>query len=350
MKRIFTILSFLMVIMLSAWCFGSDKGSQPSSTSAAKPAHEILHVPVWTAPFGGINYIIANAMSEIAKKSHPWLRFDVMETPGYIYNLNELEKHPEQWDKVVIGSGICTVALAEKGDPLFAKKVLGMRAIGGGALVPHGIVTFNPNIKTIADLAGKKLGIGRKAQIGAGMLHTYVLKYGWGILDKIKVEFVGYTGAKEALLDGLVDACGIEVFVVPGTANECYPSSALIELIATGRPLYAIDYGKEQIEKTNAALGLNLAAIKIPAGSVKGLNREFHLFADTWDEWVKDVFPEEIAYEITKLHLDHYPELVGYHAQGKAIIPKSWLIGKTKRNTHPGAIRAYNEYGYTIPD
>jgi hypothetical protein len=64
----------------------------------------------------------------------------------------------------------------------------------------------------------------------------------------------------------------------------------------------------------------------------------------------KDVFPEELAYELVKFHLDYYKEMGEYHSMLELFSPGLFTFGQTKKTLHPGAIRAYEEAGLVIPD
>ena len=59
------------------------------------------------------------------------------------------------------------------------------------------LATLDPNIKSVKDLAGKKIGLGRVTQINWAIQPEWVLKYGYD-LPKGKVD-IQYIGTKEAV-------------------------------------------------------------------------------------------------------------------------------------------------------
>ena len=71
--------------------------------------------------------------------------------------------------------------------------------------VQDGYVTFDKNIKTFGDLAGKRFAAGPPGA-GSSRFAKARLKHGWGILDKVKVEYMGFAASKNALIDGRIDA------------------------------------------------------------------------------------------------------------------------------------------------
>jgi hypothetical protein len=56
-------------------------------------------------------------------------------------------------------------------------------------------------------------------------------------------------------------------------------------------------------------------------------------------------FPEELAYEATKLILDNLKTFGEVHALGKLMSPEAMAYGAKPEDLHPGALRAYREAG-----
>ena len=56
-------------------------------------------------------------------------------------------------------------------------------------------------------------------------------------------------------------------------------------------------------------------------------------------------FPEDVAYEVTKLILDNIDKFGEYQATGKLMSPEGLVYGWDEKDIHPGALRAYREAG-----
>ena len=98
------------------------------------------------------------------------------------------------------------------------------------------IVTLDPNIKTVADLAGKNVSIGDS---GSGVYFNAIDVLGaYGLTeDDIKPTYQGFGDSTEALQDGLIDAA----FVVAGA-----PTTAVTSLAAT-KDVYLVSLDDEHI-------------------------------------------------------------------------------------------------------
>ncbi len=89
---------------------------------------------------------------------------------------------------------------------------------------------------------------------------------------------------------------------------------------------------------------------KLPKGTLQWQTEDVVGYNDLAFFGAKPGLQEELAYEFVKLHLDHAGEFARYHKTTEAYGPKLFVMGLTKKNTHPGAIRAYKDAGITIPE
>ena len=99
------------------------------------------------------------------------------------------------------------------------------------------IVTLNPDIKTVADLAGKTVSIGAA---GSGVYFNAIDLLGaYGLTeDDIKPTYQSFADSVEALQDGQIDAA----FVVAGA-----PTTAVTSLVATNQ-VYLVSLDDEHID------------------------------------------------------------------------------------------------------
>ena len=99
------------------------------------------------------------------------------------------------------------------------------------------IVTLDPNIKSVADLAGKNVSVGAA---GSGVYYNAVDvlgAYGLDIEKDIKPTYQSFGDSAEALQDGKIDAA----FVVAGA-----PTTAITSLAAT-KDVYLVGLDDEHM-------------------------------------------------------------------------------------------------------
>jgi len=351
-KRFSILLSLVLTLFLVVTACTQAPAPTVTVTSSPTPtatAHPEVRVDMMGGTFGVPSYVITTAASDLMKKYHPWLRGTTAETPGFIYNQQALEESPELWGKTIIGNNLAQDYLARNGLAPFTTRIVGMRQLVTYLISWYAIATFDPNIKTVNDLVGKKLALGSKAQIAWAIVPDYFLRDGLGILDQIDVQYVSPANGVRALLDGLVDAAIVGLVGNPATNNWTW-QDADQELIGAGKRFNYISWGKENTENVIKKTGMPLPGSVIPAGTLEYQTEDLFGWSMLSGHWVKDVFPEDIAYEFTKLHLDHYDKFAEYHALGNAYTPEYLAFGITKSKAHPGALRAFEEAGITLPE
>lgn len=210
----------------------------------------------------------------------------------------------------------------------------------------HWWVTFDPKLKTITDLKGKKLGIGLRTQSDWGFNTRIDLEYGYGITMKnTKIFHLGPAKEVEELLDGKVDA------IVMGMGAEPFLKNFLIAgpmrtLEASGRKLYYIGMEPEVLEKLNKKFGTAYMAVNVPPGTLPQQTGPLTVGADRGYWAAHETFSEETAYKVVMAIAEHGPALKELHALFKIWSPDLMVCGLTDTNAHPGAIRAYKELGW----
>lgn len=301
-------------------------------------------VSLIAAPFGTGSYVISNALEQISNK-HPWLRIVSSESPGFVYNYRKLASEPALQKTTIIGSGPVVAALAERGEKPFDKKYPGgVKLIANYNLVAVWLATLDPNIRTVADLAGKKLALGQAPQINWAVEPRAVINIGYGIpADKINIQYVGPSGAVAALLDGTVNAAVVGGYLDPEKSKVAL-SPQTMEFVSSGRKVRHLGWNADAVRKT-AATGIPIVPFTIAANSFDGQTEALPIFVDN-AAWVASPnFPEDLAYEITKLIIDNVERFGEYTAIGKLMSRGALPFGWQQKDIHPGALRAYKEAG-----
>ncbi len=307
------------------------------------PAFAADDLALLAGPFGTGSYALGNAIEQISKKANADVTVVASESPGLVFNVRKLGKEPELKSTTFTPYTTGLGYLAVNGMKPFKEKHPEAKLIANYLLGSVWLATFDSEIKSIKDLAGKRVALGRPPQILWTVEPELILKEGWGLHDKITIERLGTKPAAQALLDGKVDAA-----IIGGYANvasgEFSPSPQTAELMASGRTLYHIPWGKDAVQKTmNAGVGVN--HLSVPKGAVTGIDAPLDGFFDAI-AWV--AYPElsdDRAYKLTKMIIDHVGEFKDYHALGKLMAPGTLAYGWDSKNIHKGALKAYREAG-----
>lgn len=296
-----------------------------------------------SAPFGSGSYILGSALEQIVSKNHPTIRISHSESPGFAFNHVKLQKEPDLRKTMIIGSGRGVSTLAVRGEEPFKEKLPPVKAIANYNLGSYFLATLNPDIKSVADLKGKRVALGRKPQINWTIQPERLIRVGWGLGKDVQIEYLGVQEAAAALLDGQVEAAIVGGYFDPLTKTMVL-SPQTTEFLASGRKVYFLPWGGDAVKKAQDS-GMPMVAVTIPAEALPGRDEPLDGFADTISWTASEEFPEEAIYEITKLIINHVGEFKNYHALGKLMSPKALMYGWEPSELHPGALRAYKEAG-----
>ena len=130
------------------------------------------------------------------------------------------------------------MAYAYNGTNLFESKVEGFSTVAALYMEQVQIVTTNPAIKTVADLAGKSVSIGAP---GSGVYFNAIDVLGaYGLTENdIKPTYQSFGDSADALKNGQIDAA----FIVAGA-----PTTAVTDL-ATTKDTYLVSLDDEHVTK-----------------------------------------------------------------------------------------------------
>lgn len=276
-------------------------------------------------PVGGL---IANAISSAT------IDASAVATNGSVANVNGIVGG--SMESGFSQSDVATWAYTGTGVYQGRPKVEALRAIAN--LYPetvHVVVKKGLNIRSIADLKGKRVSIDEP---GSGsIINAKAILAGYGVRDgDYRAENLKPGPSAEKLKDGGLDA----FFITTG-----YPTAAVTELAATtGIELLPID--GEPAKKIMEASRFFFVDT-IPDGAYKDVKGVPSLAVGA--QWVTSTrMPADLVYEVTKaLWSDKTRALLDAgHAKGKAIRKETALSG-LGIPVHDGAQRFYREAGLT---
>ena len=228
--------------------------------------------------------------------------------------------------------------------PETAKKAIGnvRLVVAYGAGVRHYLVWADSNIKTFADLKGKRVFVG-PPRGGASPVAIQSIKLNSGLVAKKDYTEVRlpWNAGIQAMSDGKLDA-----FVRPAGIG-----AASIDQLGSKRKfrLLAVNPDAPGMKKFVSGGGRRL--MTIPAGTYKNqVNNDKDLITDGFRHQlvVRKDMSEDLVYRITKTIFDNLPEM---HKSAATLRDISLDDPFTEGNVplHPGAIRFYNEAGKKIP-
>ncbi len=343
------VLGLAQVALLTTGVLASDR----------KP----VEVVFMTTPFGTHMYAIGAAAEQVFKKAGSWVHIKHQETPGAMYMYRYIVKNREKMKKgqvahtIAIGATGLVDFLAE-GRLMFKKFPWPTcKALVSSPAVVGTYVTTDPKIKTLADLAGKRVGTGERSRPFQGVLLDKPLFGAMGIFKKIKWSPLGAVGCKDAFLNGRLDAVPLRMMgllVVGKDGQLVIPKSAggpaTMEILNSGKKLYFIPYTAEALKKANSVPGAitqNAAVLK--KGAFKGLDRNLLGRAGPGAVLCDAGLPDDIAAEIARVWAKHRKDFAKYHAVLNFLPLTPYPLGAREGQVHPGTIQAMKQMGLAIP-
>lgn len=210
---------------------------------------------------------------------------------------------------------------------------------GGYGSAAHFLVRADSDIKTFADLKGKKCMFDRPGMAIWWQVFPNVLKaYGLSTDDIVIMPALGYRESMQALKEGTADAT-LQYSAVPGPA---FKEAALT------RPLRVLPIEPDKQAEILKAIPFEHIEI-IPGGTYEGTPDDTPaLFV--WCPLIMDkTLPDDFAYESIKAVIDNFEELQAAHALFKTWKPID-LAADPAVPYHAGVLKYYKEAGMMKPE
>ncbi len=286
-------------------------------------------------PEGGTFQYFSNGIATRLSKNMPDVEVSNMASAGSVENLRRVNSG--EADFGITYSGDIFLARAGKlpQDPKKYEAAQAMAYLYGAPA--HLVVLDGSGIKTVADLAGKKVAVGGAGSGAAASAERFFRSV--GLWEKMQPQFIGYSEAVSAMGDKLIDA----VWVFAGFPNSSVIQAAasnkikILDTVAAGQKSGFFDEFPFYTE------------ITIPAGTYSGVDQPVKTFQDS-ALWItgkhvkapliynslKDIFSAEgLAY------------MVKVKSTAKEMSVKGGLEGVVTP-IHEGAEKFWKEQGLTI--
>ena len=197
------------------------------------------------------------------------------------------------------------------------------------------IVTMDPDIKTVADLAGKTVSIGAP---GSGVYFNAIDVLGaYGLNEQsIKPEYLSFGESTDAMKDGKIDAA----FIVAGP-----PTPAITEL-ATTNSVYLVNIEDNVADQLLADCPYYNKHV-IPAGTYNGIDEDTYTVSVKATMIVSADANEDDVYNLTAGIFENIEAITAAHAKGAELSLENATSGMAVP-FHPGAAKYYADNGIIV--
>jgi TRAP transporter TAXI family solute receptor len=292
-------------------------------------------ITVGTATQGGVYSLVGNAIANTVEAEKGGLNWSVTAqgSKGTQENIRKLSA-----GEIEFGMSNAAIAyFASRGEGSWDKKQE-IRSVA--TLAPNicvFVTTEKANIKTMADLKGKRVvlgppGAGFEAFLGP-ILKAHGLTY-----DDVEVKNAGFLAASELLADGGADAAFMGGVPPNGVVKGLCQSQDVV-FVKMNDNLYDTlkDLPFYAPATVKAGVYSDLAE---DLGTVNCGNMQLITHADV---------DEEVVYNFTKLLFENAKKIADQHPAGNAIKPGN-VVKQVGVPFHPGAIKYYKEKGFWPED
>ena len=317
MKRFLAILTVLAVVLVAfAACGGGSATTMTMGTGGTQGTYYA---------YGGI---LGNQL-----KTATGITVNVVSTDGSKANILGVDTGNYQLGTVQSD----VMAYAAAGTRTFEAEgaIDSFRVIGGLYAEAVQLITMDAEIKSVADLAGKKVSIGAP---GSGVYFNAVDVLGAAGLTEADIvpQYQSFADSADALKDGKIDAA----FIVAGA-----PTPAIQEL-TTSASAYLVPIDGEIADKL-MEVSPYYTTYTVPAGTYAGQEEDVTTVTVKATLIVSAALAEEDVYNITKAIFDNAEAITAAHAKGAELSLENATSGMAAP-FHAGAAKYFAEKGITV--
>ena len=317
MKKIIALLLAVVLVLALCACGGGKNLSMTMGTGGP------------TGTYYGFGGVLGQYM-----KNHAGVDVNVVSTDGSKANIEGVDAGDYQL--ATVQSDVMAYAWA--GTRSFEEngKIDSFRVLGGLYAEAVQLITMDPEIKSVADLAGRNVSIGAP---GSGVYFNAIdVLAAAGLTEEdIKPQYMSFGDSTDGLKDGKIDAA----FIVAGA-----PTAAITELCTTN-DAYLVPIDGEIAEKVMEASPY-YTAYEIPAGTYAGQDEAVVTITVKATMIVSADADEEAVYNLTKAIFDNAADITKEHGKGAELSVENATSGMTAP-FHAGAAKYFAEKGVTVP-
>ncbi len=328
MKRFIAILMVLAMVFSLAACGGNGDANTDTVKDTSKATTMTMGTGGTAGTYYGYGGIIGNQI-----KTSTGITVNVVATDGSKANILGVDTGNYQLGTVQSD----VMAYAWEGSRSFQEegKIDTFRVVGGLYAEAVQLITMDANIKSVADLKGKKVSIGAA---GSGVYFNAIDVLNAAGLEEtdIQPQYQSFADSADALKDGKIDAA----FIVAGA-----PTPAIQELCATA-DAYLVPIDGDVADKLMKETPF-YTTYKIPAETYDGQKEDVTTVTVKATLIVNADASEDDVYNLTKAIYDNIDAITGAHAKGAELSIENATSGMTVP-FHAGAAKYFSEKGVTV--
>ena len=320
MRKLLSVTLILAMILTLAAC--------GSSGSAAAPTK----MTMGTGGTAGTYYAFGGVLGQYIK-NHAGIDVTVVSTDGSKANIESIDAGDYQLGTVQ--SDVMAYAWAGTRSFEANGKIDSFRVVAGLYAEAVQLITMDPSIKSVADLAGKNVSIGAP---GSGVYFNAMdVLAAAGLTEAdINPQYMSFADSTDGLKDGKIDAA----FIVAGA-----PTAAITELCTTNNAfLVPID---GEIAETLFAASPFYTAYTIPAGTYAGQDADVTTVTVKATLIVSADASEEDVYNLCKAIFENVDAIAAENGKGAELSIENATSGMNAP-FHAGAAKYFAEKGITV--
>ncbi len=309
----------------------------------AAPVQAKQTIEVEAGIFGGTLYSLSYALAEVFKVHAPDIELVPVETSGNAAGIVKAAAKPDI--RLVAGSAL-PLQEAIQGTPPFTKKYEKFRFVAGLRVHVQTLITLDPKIKTLADLSGKRVGLGPQPNM-LGRTQWSIMRDAIPGSDKMTPFWMNWNSLKDGMVDGSLYCMVLGVGIVPD--GPWSPVPVYQELVASRGNPGLIPLDPQALANAAQRDGFIYPPYEVPANAFAPGVPEKPTLA--WSEqlgyYAFEDLPENVAYTLFKTLYENYGELMKFTAEARGTWPEVILPPRELPDSliHPGTLRYLKEKG-----
>jgi len=288
------------------------------------------YLTIATGGTGGVYYPLGGALARIYSEKIPNVNASAQSTVASVFNVQAVQQG--RADLAFTQGDIAWLA-SERGtdaDPTPHGKLRTLAVLYVNTL--QIVARRDSEIRTIADLRGKRVGVGAPASGTEASARIAIEAHGLGY-DDVRPDYLSFAEVAAQIQDRTLEA---------GFVSSSYPVSAITDA-ATTTGIRLLPFTPEALARIAAQYSF-FKPITIPAGTYRGQDEDVATIGVDNLLVVNADVSDDLAYQMTKIFFESLPELERTHVTAAEIDPAG--IRSAPIPIHPGAERYYREQGY----
>lgn len=301
--------------------------------SSGEAQSKAVRLSIGTGGTGGVYYPLGGGMANVISKYIPNTEATAEVTAGSVDNCKLIQ----------IGKAELALIMADIGYDAWK----GLERFKAGGAIPirtigviysnymHFVTVEGSGIKSVSALKGKRVSTGSPGS-GTEVKTMRVLEsYGIDGEKDIKRDRLGVAESAGALKDRKIDAF---------TWDGGLPTAAVLDLAATPGIKIKVLNNADHLDKLIQKYGPVYFKLPIPKAIYPGMDADVQVVCVANLLICHEKMDAGLAYNITKVLLEHQPELVAVHKEAQNFTLATAAVGSSLP-FHPGAIKYYQEKG-----